>query len=86
MTAILAGGMAKAATMVDLPTSATSGVAFGSGPARLPPNAVNDGGQGQSNFEPALVPEPAAWVLAMIGLGLTGAALRRRRGDAGLNP
>ncbi|WP_235902871.1 PEPxxWA-CTERM sorting domain-containing protein [Sandarakinorhabdus oryzae] len=35
---------------------------------------------GVTSFAPGTVPEPASWAMLIAGFGLTGAALRRRRG------
>jgi len=40
---------------------------------------IYPGGEIAGFFAPAAVPEPATWALALLGFGVAGAALRRRR-------
>jgi hypothetical protein len=48
------------------------------GPGRNPSGFIL-AGSALLNDRPNTVPEPAAWAMLIMGFGLTGAAMRRRR-------
>jgi hypothetical protein len=43
------------------------------------PNGLEQSPNGNPLFNPSAVPEPASWALMIVGVGLAGATLRRRR-------
>ncbi len=49
-------------------------------PARLRNFRATLGGQFSSDPAPVLVPEPATWAMLVLGFGLVGVSVRRRRG------
>lgn len=50
----------------------------------FPPGSTTPGQVVYSNLDVSTAPEPAAWLLSLFGIGLSGAATRTRRARRGI--